>query len=385
MLNKPHLIQTIVTLIIICLYTFTAALNVNNSFIIIVATLYIVSIYKHSFCVTKNYLLFILLLVMLSGFSFLFGTESALKYMEYCMFIGFFLACNFLCINYMALFKSAIALGLILTPLLYLRGLSLSINIGTSDMNSGTMMGLTYAILPLLLLCISSLFVKMERWWKIFAVIEIIILFAAIMLIGSRGIFVALSIYALFLVICLVKNKQSSRLRYILISGFVVVGISQYSYEILKWLTNATQSLGLEIYALNKMNAYYTLDNLDNGRLEIWDACVNGFFSSPIGHLVGSFEDTFKVHQHNLILQTMWEFGFIGILFLLIYFPRSFKILIDEEIPKPLFLVLLTIFCSSIVLLFYSSSFWLLPNFWLWTKIVFNYKKMKYDEESVVI
>lgn len=285
----------------------------------------------------------------------------------------------------MALFKSAIALGLILTPLLYLRGLSLSINIGTSDMNSGTMMGLTYAILPLLLLCISSLFVKMERWWKIFAVIEIIILFAAIMLIGSRGIFVALSIYALFLVICLVKNKQSSRLRYILISGFVVVGISQYSYEILKWLTNATQSLGLEIYALNKMNAYYTLDNLDNGRLEIWDACVNGFFSSPIGHLVGSFEDTFKVHQHNLILQTMWEFGFIGILFLLIYFPRSFKILIDEEIPKPLFLVLLTIFCSSIVLLFYSSSFWLLPNFWLWTKIVFNYKKMKYDEESVVI
>lgn len=382
--NKKFL-STIIVASLICIHTFTAAINMNNSFIIIVVLLYLTSAYAGTFKLSRTYFSIILILTACSLGSYLLGVETALLCAEYCILIGLFLSFKEYDLDYERLFKILISVGYSIVPLLYIRAKSLSYGIGTFGMDSGAMMGMTYAILPLLLMGISSLFVNFGRLWKCAAILIVLVLLFILSLIGSRGFFVAFASYFMLVGIVLINQTKRRRILALIISVILLFVLSQYSLQILNGITSICESIGLEIYALNKMNSYLAMDNLDNGRFEIWNNCVKGFLDSPFGHSIGSFEELYDVHQHNILLQTMWEFGIIGIVFLVFYIYRSIKILIDDKFPKPLFLVFASIFCSSIVLLFYSSSFWVLPNFWLWTKIVINYNNLKFNETSVTI
>ena len=140
-----------------------------------------------------------------------------------------------------------------------------------------------------------------------------------------------------------------------------------YQIPIVEYVSNWFNLHGMTIIALDKM-LYFTGGDLANGRAELMDSALGLVKENPlIGHGIAYFESRFNNgYVHNIFVQMMMEGGIILTLpFLFIIF-MSFRMLIDEKIPKDVRLFLTFLISSCLFHLFFSETFWRLQYFWFY-------------------
>ena len=375
------LFQSLSLAVFVNLNCIAAAISIKNGFIYALALAYLFAIFGHKFILSKlSKKVYVVLFLSFFCFLSAFLGESvsinmdAIKYGGFCIGLGLFVFSGDFIINILYFLRFVVLIGLLCSPSLLEKSIYLIENLYTVYGNSGTMMGETYAIVIGLLGALSLILIDKSRIWQILSILLIVMNSQTIMKIGSRGVFIVLAIFIIFL-LCYTKF-HTNRSKFLLLffsaitTGYIVSNLS----EILESFNTIAEKFGVEIYALDKAISKLEIEDFSSGRINVWENAFNGFLESPLGHWVGSFEARYNLHQHNFILELMWNFGVIGLFVGLVIIIKSIKLLLKGDIPRNSFLLYLCVFCSSIVILFYSSSCWMLPCFYLWIKILVSFK-----------
>lgn len=210
---------------------------------------------------------------------------------------------------------------------------------------------------------------------------------------GTRGAMVSMLIALIFLII----EKEKSVKKIILIVCIGVLGIVFMTNlnEVLTLVYQLLSSYGIEMPALTKMIWMVEQGIADNGRNEIYDTALKLISEQAfLGGGVGYFESMVGGYYiHNLFLELMCEFGIFGTIIVLYIILKNVlgvffmdrMVVEDKTISALLFLI-------SIPLLIFSSTYWVLPSFWLYFwrlqlchKNSVNTRRVTYDKKIEIV
>lgn len=370
--DRANLCQSIALALFLSINSIAAAINIENSVIIIFFFAYFFAFISGSFKIYKSLLAVIVvaLYCLISAFMGKEGYNSyALDYMFYCIICGVFVFGNHFKIKLDTFLHIYLIISILTLPLLVIRSLNLYDKIGSFQSNSGAMMGMTYAICLGILLSFTVLVNKHRKLWKICAFAVLVGDLYIIMKIGSRGIFMVFTVFFLLIFMYYFFKRKTSKLIFLLFALLICVLIFNNLEEFIVNINDYLNNHNISIYALEKSETMLLADNFDNGRDEIIANAIKGIIERPFGHWVGSFEEKYGLYTHNIFLQMTWEFGLLGLVMAFVIFYKSAKrVFYGSPIPKNFFFEC-SIFCSSIVILFYSSTFWILICFWVALKM----------------
>lgn len=244
---------------------------------------------------------------------------------------------------------------------------------GTTYENTGIQMGTAYAMIGILFSSIIAILIRTK--YKIFAIINVLLVFLLYVQKAPRGIWLSIGFYVAFLTFYLL-TKNLNRAKGILVK-FLLMGIAVVF--IFGFLTNMSNILlcindylidkfNIQVYALWKFSYYLQKGDLLNGRSEIWESAISairegGFFGNGIGYFESIMEGG---HTHNIVLQTLCEAGIVFFIPLTYMLIKSIYILIvmTNRIESKEYLYFLLLFSYGVVMLFYSSAHWLWVPFW---------------------
>ena len=376
--EKQAKLQTLLLALLLNLNSIPAAIGKNGTFVIVLFLCYILAFISHSFKPNKGYLLVIMVNIIcaLSIFFPYYGYNThAERYLLYGLSLGLFVFCIKIHFETQRLFRYVVVIGLFLAPLHLLKAVTLLNLLAVSDVDTGVMMGLSYAIMPPFLCALLMFFRNEILIWKILSSILFFSGLLIYMLIGSRGCYLVILVTILLYGINKKINCYKNRIVVLSILGFICNILVRNFIIILEWLSNVLNNLGIEVYAIQKMLYYYSQDKLDNGRTDLYDTAWKGIIESPLGHYIGSFELANDAYTHNLFLQIAWDYGFIGFIFISIIYIKSLNYFMILNAKCSNHDICFVIFSSSFITLLFSSNYWLLPCFWLWLKFILNYKK----------
>lgn len=233
-------------------------------------------------------------------------------------------------------------------------------------------MGLAYGFLIPVVVGMISLFHKSDfsfgkkdtlMAWICVAVGAFVIFFDC----GTRGAMVSMLIALIYLIL----EKERSVKKIILIVCIGVVGIVFMINlnEVLTLVYQLLSSHGMDMPALTKMIWLVEQGIADNGRNEIYDTALKLISEQVfLGGGVGYFESMVGGYYiHNLFLELMCEFGILGtIIVLYIIFKNIMKVLFIDRMAVEDKTISALLFSISIPLLIFSSTYWVLPSFWLY-------------------
>ena len=375
-------LQTFGIALLVSSNSLAAVLSFGGAYYAVMLLCIIIVAFSHKITFQKGLISIVLLVsyCMISGLlSNSTNTPVAYHYGLFCLVFGMVLYTGVININISQFFKHMVLIGLLCSPILLLKARVLASLIFTAESNAGNMMGMTYAIVPSVLAALSLLFLKNGVFWKVLSSLLIIVSSIILFIIGSRGAFVVFLVYFLIFCCTIVIKKTYKKVLFLL--GFsiaatvVVINFDDY----LLGIDNALDNKGVSVYAISKAVDRMGAESFSSGRTDIWIMAWDGFIDNPFVHPVGSFEDKHEVHEHNFMLQLMWEFGILGLIMALSITWRSIVCLFVNGNGKELQLFLTTIFCSSLIILLYSGTFWMLPCFWIWLRVLG--KKIHYTYE----
>lgn len=375
--EKVSRLQTLLLALLLNLNSIPAAVGINGTFIAVLIVCYILVFVSHAFKINTGYWLVIIANIICAISIFLApdgNNPRAEQYLLYGLSVGMFIFFTRIHFDSNKLFRYVITIGLILAPLHLLRAIALSKAIGI-DVDTGVMMGLSYAIMPSFLCSLLMLFRDEKLFWKILSFILFSSGLYIYMLIGSRGCYVVIIGFILLYIVN--KKFKSIKSRIVTVITIAIIGnvIMNNFILVFEWLANVLSRLGIEVYAIQKMLFYYSIDKADNGRNELSDIAWKGIEESPFGHYIGSFELANDTYTHNLFLQMTWDYGIIGFIFISIIYIKSLNYFICLDSNDRNHDVCFVIFSSSMIMLLFSSTYWLLPCFWLWLKFILKNKK----------
>lgn len=245
---------------------------------------------------------------------------------------------------------------------------------GFEGMDSSTTMGITYSMCPILFSAIISLINYKNK--KLVAGLCVILSLYIFIHHAPRGVWLITAVFVFFS--CFYKAVQSKSncvantkkfaiiialliLLYLLINNLI---------ELVTWADSFTNNtFNVSISALKKILFYSKKGDLLNGRNSLWSTAFTYISESPFfGKGIGYFEcENAGAYPHNLILQAMCENGalFGGIAFLLLMI-KSLTILFttNKSVSFDRYCYSVMIITVGIVMLFYSSSYWLWVPFW---------------------
>lgn len=257
-------------------------------------------------------------------------------------------------------------IGVIFAPFMY--------NISFNDLNSGNWMGYAYSMLPILMAAILGL--KRSIGVSIGSVFIIIAFFKFYIQYAVRGVWVTLGVFILFLITDRVFRNSLASMR-ICIMVLFSVGFLSAGVLIWKNLVSSVQFLtellqyyfGFRVYALDKIIRYAALGKLDNGRNRLFTEAVNLFYESPLwGHGIGYFESIHDgAYTHNVFLQALCEGGVLFLIPIIWVYVKYLACFARDSLKGSTrdndLLILL--FCSSLVVLLFSSVIWQYSIAWL--------------------
>lgn len=188
---------------------------------------------------------------------------------------------------------------------------------------------------------------------------------------GTRGAMVAF----LFAFLMLLIAKCTSIKKIVLITFVLIIGLVFILNieSILVIIYNIFLELGIDFPALTKMITMMQNGTADNGRTEIYMKGIEVFKTSPlIGRGVGYFESlSGGIYVHNILLELLCEIGIIGTGCVLILLIGNFiKAFLKKRVRKQETVLDIILFLSTVPLLCFSSSYWLLPSYWLYFWII---------------
>jgi hypothetical protein len=283
-------------------------------------------------------------------------------------------------INYKLVFINMIWIYLIVLIVYFIQGRKQLLE---SDNYWTIQMGIAYAyVIPVFFsftyIILKNRFFKhfgqVYLWLAIFEVIAscYIVLFDC----GTRGAVLTI-ILGCALIVLGTLEKGKKTILYILLIGIGGMIFSQLG-NILKWIGTAFGNS--DILSLRKFAQMIAEGNADNGRLPYYQDAIKFFLNSPvIGNGVGYFEKYHEgVYVHEVVLQVLCEYGVIGTSMVCCAFILFLKKLFSCSVSiEKLFMVILL--CISLIL-FYSSTYWLLPSFWFMIFLEIMYIKRR-DEK----
>lgn len=378
-----NFLQTLGIAILVSSNSIAAALSFGGAYYVVMFLCIILIAISHRIIIQTSSIV-ILLLVFYCIISGLLSdskdTPTAYHYGLFCFVFGLALFTGPLRINVSLFFKCMVVIGVLCSPILLLKARELASLILTAESDAGNMMGMTYAIVPSVLSALSLLFSNNNFVWKSVSFILIIFSSLILFIIGSRGAFIVFLVFLLLLLFTIIIKKKAVKLLFF--SFFVITTIMVVSNfdNYLIGIDDALDNRGVSIYAISKAVNRMDTDTFSNGRTEIWKIAWDGFVEKPLGHFIGSFEDVYELHQHNFVLQLIWEFGLLGLIMALSIIFKSIVCLFVSKTDKDMQLFKMTIFCSSLIILSYSGTFWILPCFWIWLRIINKKKISSYEK-----
>lgn len=184
---------------------------------------------------------------------------------------------------------------------------------------------------------------------------------------GTRGamVSVALAIGLLFIE----KETSYKKILLLLIMGLAVILVVVNLKAVLLFTYGLLLDRGIDVPALTKMVWMMERSIADNGRSEVYTVALELIKENPVtGHGVGYFESKYYgAYAHNFILQLLCEFGMIGTICVGIPIIGNFiKTFGGKKIHERENALSILLFLVTIPMLMFSSSYWLLPSFWLY-------------------
>lgn len=254
---------------------------------------------------------------------------------------------------------------------------------GYDGVSYGMRMGSSYAMLPLLLAACIILFCDEKKKYKFIALINIFLVLKQYVQIAPRGPFLTVLIFCcLWLLYLTFRNKKNYLLKRIFIlscTGIAIYLVLNLDVVIIAMNDFMRNTFGLKIYAFEKYAYYLSQGEVLNGRDEIWNLAKNTIAKNPItGMGIGYLEmQNQGSHAHNLIVQAFCEAGIIFGVPICILIAKCLKLVLQESHKHDRMFMLYCIFVISVglVMLFFSSAYWLWVPFWYLIGFVIKRKK----------
>lgn len=189
---------------------------------------------------------------------------------------------------------------------------------------------------------------------------------------ATRGALFSLAVFVVLLIIIRSSDvKKIAMLFALLIAGIVLFA---NLIPILYALQQFLDKVGLSISALDKtIFMLNTSEGMNNGRNIVYEYAIEYFKSSPLFGLgIGGFEKRFFLdygsdsYPHQYFLQILCEFGITGTIIIFFMFKQGIKKLffcIGDLSGERIFGFMF--FITSMPILMVSSSYWMLPPYWL--------------------
>lgn len=208
-------------------------------------------------------------------------------------------------------------------------------------------------VLPLII----SIYNLLYGRYKLLAILLAIVFFVAIVVLGSRGAFLGLSLSIIVLLSEYLFSRKTSLFVKLLFGGCIVVVVS---YVVL-FLNNLDNIMGL-----NRILDFSSDDLSEgNGRTGVWFERLELLLSSPIWGY-GANNDVGMLHKgmasHNTIIQVLHYGGIIGFTLFMIPIMRLYK---RKSLSKS---IKLALFLSVFVPIFFIDT---LQERTLWNFIIF--------------
>lgn len=202
---------------------------------------------------------------------------------------------------------------------------------------------------------------------------------------ATRGAIFSLIVFGILLII--IKSSEVKKI--VMLFGLLLGGIVLYNnfIPILYAFQQLLDKVGLSVSVLDKtLFIFSTTSSMNNGRSIVYEYAIEYFRANPLlGIGIGGFEKRFFLdygndsYPHQYFLQLLCEFGIIGVLMILPIFKRGIKKLFfcigdlsEERIIGFMF------FITSMPMLMVSSSYWMLPLYWLffaWCLQLYKFEK----------
>ena len=183
------------------------------------------------------------------------------------------------------------------------------------------------------------------------------------LLFGSRGCIVVAVLCVLQLLLFFGEGpsiKKLGILTIITIGCFNLTSITSY-------LEQLANRYGISSYLIRKLRMQLErgLVSASSGRFEIYTSTLDKILANPmVGHQIDNIGEAGD-YAHNLFLQVWLDWGAFGLLVLLVALFLVIRTLMNKKIPVADRLLLSTLTAASIGRLFFSSTYWLRPEFWM--------------------
>lgn len=225
-------------------------------------------------------------------------------------------------------------------------------------------MYLPYIMLPHALLMIYSSFRKFSI--TSFAMSFISVLYILVM--GNRGSVVCLAVFIIGMIIRQYLGTFNKKILYRTIALILLIVLAVIYYDpILDALYNFAYSHGFSVrLVLTLRNDSSLIGNLDSNRSTIYKAVWGYICSNPLGYWVSA--DVYLVgdYSHNIILETMLEYGVFGEIAIMLFFiTRLRKAVKNNRMNDYYNPILWLLFCCSIVKLCISGTYFTDPYIFL--------------------
>lgn len=230
-----------------------------------------------------------------------------------------------------------------------------------------------YAMLPTVLVSIYALYENRSK--KLIWLILIILSFLLMFIYGSRGPLLGLLI---FLIIILFFNANVTIVKKIL---FLMLLILSYVYLFIfngigKFLDFLYFDLNFKTYSIIKLRMMIDrgLAESSSGRDELYKNFSSQILENPIfGNGIGITQELWGITPHNIFLQTLLEFGIIGLVITIVLGILYINILAKiRKADNNLFFILAIILSVSVGRLLISSDLWLRQELWLLISMSIN-------------
>ena len=220
---------------------------------------------------------------------------------------------------------------------------------------------------------------------KIYLIISVLFAIFSVSF-GSRGVIISYALFAILMLWTTLRDSSIAKKALIILVVLTAVVIILINYSrIILGIQYLLSSIGVSnSRTLSKLVSNEFMEG--NGRDVLWPWGISLIKERfPFGYgvfgerpIIGS---TFKYgYIHNIVLEIILEFGIIGILLLIYFIYKSFK-LVNYNIQakwKALFIL----FLANTGMLMVSNSFWYCPYFWaaIATGVLYG-KSIKADKQ----
>lgn len=170
------------------------------------------------------------------------------------------------------------------------------------------------------------------------------------------------------------KEMKRKRVKLIIIAilGFyVILNFNQLFLLVYDFLDSVLSEMPSFFVKMNRM---ITINDISNGRTDLYAAAIKGIFESPfIGHGIESFSyNTGFAYEHNFILQLLYEGGiFFCIVPLMTIIWLLYKLLFSQVRNRNILAVLIFLTVQVIPRFLVSGTIWTDRFFWLLIFYVF--------------